>query len=83
MNKPDELFVIHDSTSRTTVNVRDASEEQLEKAKLSAAESQGMLFDDIQKLLQKFQQAAMANAVFTYELDRRSKALIIVPRMIQ
>lgn len=76
-----ELFVIHDPSNKQTINVRDATDDQLEKARLGASEAQQQMWNQIQNLLGQFQQAAMANAVFTYELDRRKKSLTIVSRI--
>lgn len=78
-----EMFVIHDPSNKATVNVRDATDAQLEKAREGASKAQGDLFDTIQGMLQKFQQAAMANAVFTYELDRRKRSIVIAQRILQ
>jgi hypothetical protein len=80
---PLELFVIHDPANKTTINVRDASDDQLEKAREGAANAQKQLWDNMQNMLSQFQQAAMANAVFTYELDRRKKSLTIATRIFQ
>lgn len=77
-----ELFVIHDPTNKATINVRDATDLQLEKAREGASNAQKQLWDNIQNQLAQFQQAAMANAVFTYEIDRRKKS-IQVARVIQ
>ena len=74
---PQELFVIHDPANRSTINVRDATDEQLEKAREGSSTAQKQLWDNIQNMLGQFQQAAMANAVFTYELDRRKKSITI------
>lgn len=80
---PQEMFVIHDPTNKATINVRDATDEQLQKAKEGAGNAQKQLWDNIQNLLTQFQQAAMANAVFAYELDRRKKGLVIATRIFQ
>lgn len=77
-----ELFIIHDPLNKATINVRDATEEQLEKARVGAAQAQTQLLDSIQNTLQQFQNACMANAVFSYELDRRRRS-ITVARVIQ
>ena len=78
-----EMFVIHDPTNKQTINVRDATEEQLLKAKQGSADAQKQLWDSIQNQLAQFQQAAMANAVFSYELDRRNRGIVIPPGRIQ
>lgn len=65
-----ELFVIHDPANRTTISVREASDEQLEKARASAQEAEA-------QLAQQYHNACMAHAVFTYELDRRKRSIQI------
>lgn len=77
-----ELFVIHDPINKATINVRDATDEQLKKAREGASNAQKQLWDNIQNMLGQFQQACMANAVFTYELDRRTKSLIIAQTIL-
>lgn len=72
-----ELFVIHDPTHKLTINVRDASEAQLEKARAGAQQAQAQLIEQIQQNLAQFQQACMAHAVFAYEQDRRKRSLSI------
>jgi hypothetical protein len=77
-----EMFLIHDPANKSTINVRDATDEQLQKAREGAAQASQQLWDNVQNLLNQFQQACMANAVFSYELDRRNKSITIA-RIIQ
>lgn len=83
MDTTQELFVIHDPSNKQTINVRDATDAQLEKAREGAAQAQNDMHNKIGELLAKFQQAAMANAVFTYELDRRKRSIVIAQRILQ
>ena len=77
-----ELFIIHDPLNKVSVNVRDATDDQLEKARASAQQAQADFLNQIQNILAQHQQACMAHAVFTYEIDRRSRTIQIA-RVIQ
>jgi hypothetical protein len=72
-----ELFVIDDPAHKQRVSVRDASDEQLEKARSGAQQAQGRIQEDISKLLEQYTQACMAHSVFTYEIDRRKRSFTI------
>lgn len=65
-----ELFIINDPTHKLTVNVRDATNAQLEEARASAQQAEA-------QLQAQYQNACMAHAVFTYELDRRKRTIQI------
>jgi hypothetical protein len=77
-----EMFVIHDPANKRTINVRDATDEELLKAQQGAAQASKQLWESIQNQLTQFQTAAMANSVFSYEIDRRRRSIVIA-RIIQ
>lgn len=77
-----EMFVIHDPTNKQTINVREATDEQLLKAQQGAAKAQADMMENIRMQLAQFQNASMANSVFSYEIDRRKRS-ITVARIIQ
>jgi hypothetical protein len=72
-----EKFIIHDTKNKVSVPIREATFEQLNTAKENSINQRRQLQDNIMQAIIQLQQAAMAEAVFTYELDRRSRTLAV------
>ena len=76
-----ELFTFNDSSVGKTFTVREATDEQLKKL-LTNVEDQGQqMLEKFVELQQAVMQAHGMAAAIRYEMERRSKSIIIAHRI--
>jgi hypothetical protein len=72
-----ETFAIHEAATGTSTPIREATEEQLQRAKQAAEQQHRALAQQVIQLLGQSTNCAKAAAAIEYELDRRKRTITI------
>jgi len=72
-----EPFQFHDTTTGVTLNVREATDEQLAKLLANVQREQNAAQQAANEMLQRSMQALGMLSVVMYEIERRRRSIII------